>query len=277
MITATLCLLLTEPAFSARQVPDLSRGLHRGGYSHWPENTAFGFAKAAEILPLVLLETDVAGTKDGIQVLLHDETVDRTTNGKGKLADLTFDEVRGLDAGYSWKNSAGETPFKGKGITVPTLREALLAAPQNVFLVDLKPASDPAKVVQIIQELGAESRVILASFIPAKIAEARRLAPTIATCADTNQAIAMLSALRGKNTWDRYKPTFSILSLMKEHRDQFKVTDAEFRKIREKGILIHIHTLDTKEEIDEWKRIGVDGFLTSRSDLVLRGLPKQGD
>lgn len=267
-IAAAVLSAPAEPAFFSRP---MMWGLHRGGYSHWPENTSHGFRSAAALHPDVILETDVTSTSDGVPVLLHDDTVDRTTNGTGSIAQKTWAEVKVLDAGYRWKDESGRFTFRDKGFTIPTLREALRAAPRHRFLIDLKPAARVEDVVKVIREEGAEERVLMASFLAGQIQAFRRLMPRVPTCYDPVQGMQLLAALRGSR-WESYRPVAPVLSLMKEHRDQYRLTDDEFRKIAEKGIRIHVHTLSNQDEVDAWKARGVSGWLTGDSQLIVRQL-----
>lgn len=263
LLTTFVLVMAVQPPVLA---PGLQIGLHRGGYADWPENTVAGFVRAAALHPHLLLETDVTSTKDGVPVLLHDDTVDRTTNGTGPISEMTLSQVKALDAGYRFRDRSGAYSWRGRGVTIPTLAEALQAAPRHRFLIDLKPASDPAAVIRVIREERAMDRVILASFLPAKIAQARRLAPAIPTAYDPLQGMRLLGALRGQG-WEAYQPQAPILSLMKEHIEEFRITDEELRRIRAKGILIHLHTLANDGEVARWGGL-VDGYLTGDPRLL---------
>jgi len=268
-----LCLVHPSPNSDFPALQNIRIGLHRGGYSEWPESTAYGFSEAAKISRKILLETDATTTVDGQVVLLHDETVDRTTNGTGPIKNKTLAEVKALDAGYRFKNSRGEFSFRGKGLTIPTLAEALHAAPESVFLIDLKPSADVSKVAEVIRSVQAEKRVIFASFLPAKMTQLRKELPTVATCYDSVQGAKLLLALRSK-AWDTYRPEAPVLSLMTEHVDQYKITDEELKKIRAKGIHIQIHTLADRAEIDRWEARGASAWLSGNLEAVRSFLNK---
>jgi glycerophosphoryl diester phosphodiesterase len=107
-------------------LPEKGLCAHRGAMETHPENTIPAFKEAIR-LGTQMIEFDLRMTKDSVLVLMHDETVDRTTDGSGKVGDLTFAEIRRLDAGS----------FKGlqfKGTKVPTFEEALAVMPRNVWL-----------------------------------------------------------------------------------------------------------------------------------------------
>jgi glycerophosphoryl diester phosphodiesterase len=263
-IAAAVLMAPSEPAFFARP---MTWGLHRGGYSEWPENTEEGLRRAATLHPDLILETDVTSTSDGVPILLHDDTVNRTTNGSGPVAEMTWTQVQALDAGYRWSRTAGTFPFRAKGLTIPTLRAALRAAPRHRFLIDLKPAARVDEVVKVIRDEKAEDRVLVASFLAGQIQAFRRAMPQVPTCYDPVQGMQLLAALRGSR-WETYRPPVPVLSLMKEHRDQYRLTDEEFRRLAAKGIRLHVHTLETKEEVEIWRARGFSGWLTGDSGLV---------
>ena len=129
---AVLLAIVTVASASGQDVsPPIvmpSRGIcaHRGASKSHPENTLAALREAIR-LGTQMIEFDVALTKDGQLVLMHDDTIDRTTNGKGPVSDRTLAELKQLDAG-SWKNAE----FKGE--RVPTLDEALAIMPENIWL-----------------------------------------------------------------------------------------------------------------------------------------------
>lgn len=135
----SVCLLGASHA-GEQKVRMPARGIcaHRGASDTHPENTLAAFREAIR-LGAHMIELDVALTKDGRLALMHDATVDRTTDGRGRVSDLTLAELKALDAG-SWKGSQ----FKGE--RVPTLDEALGMMPQNIWLnVHLKGSNELAE------------------------------------------------------------------------------------------------------------------------------------
>lgn len=114
---------------------------HRGGAGLAPENTLVAFQKALN-LGVDVLEFDVQMTKDGHLVVIHDETVDRTTNGEGKVAQLTLEELKSLDAGYRYKDIRGHYIYRGQGVTIPTVEEVFQEFPDALFNIELKTNSD---------------------------------------------------------------------------------------------------------------------------------------
>ncbi len=152
---------------------------HRGASAHAPENTLAAFQLAVE-QGADGVELDAKLSADGQIVVIHDQTVDRTTNGHGRVRDLTLAELRALDAGSKFS-----TQFAGERI--PTLEEVLLAV-GKVCLVDIEITNyatpfDPLPVLiaNLVRRLGLEERVWLTSFFPSNLARARRMLPRVLT------------------------------------------------------------------------------------------------
>jgi len=165
------------------------RGLcaHRGAMSKHPENTLPAFDEALR-LGVHMIEFDVQLTRDGILVLMHDATVDRTTNGEGKVSGMTFAELRQLDAG-TWMNS------RFAGTRIPTFEEALAMMPRNVWLnCHLKGGSAlGAAAARVIAATGRTHQAFLAATSEAMKA-ARAAGPGILICNMERQGDSMAYA-----------------------------------------------------------------------------------
>ena len=171
-------------------------GIHRGGGRLWPEATLLAYTEGARQYPEALLEGDVRLTADGHVVMLHDATVDRTTNGTGPVSDMTLEQVRALDAGYRFTRDGGQTyPYRGQGLQIALFSEALESLPDRVFLIDLKAGTDlPAATIAVIRDADATDRVVLASFVPKLLDMAREMAPEIPTAFGYPDGRAMFAA-----------------------------------------------------------------------------------
>ena len=110
---------------------------HRGGATAWPENTLLAFRGAWDA-GCDVIETDLHLTRDGALVTIHDERVDRTTNGQGRVAESTLKELRQLDAAYWYSEDGQSFPLRGQGISIPTFDEAIAFAPDVHLNVELK-------------------------------------------------------------------------------------------------------------------------------------------
>ncbi len=236
---------------------------HRGGATLWPENTALAYRNAAATWPGVLLEGDALCTADGHVVILHDSTVDRTTNGMGRIADLTLAQVKALDAGYRFTHDDGATyPYRGQGIAIPTFAEALAAAPESRFLIEIKNQSNvPAAIVKDIAEANAFDRVILASFNPMLIAQVRRLNPNVLTCYDVLEGVDMLVRLRS-GRWTDYRPQADMLAIADDLIEDLHINPDELHAIQAKGIPILVHTVNAPDAMRTFLAQGMDSVLT---------------
>ncbi|MCE4562840.1 glycerophosphodiester phosphodiesterase family protein [Maribellus sp. CM-23] len=148
---------------------------HRGAMQTHPENTLPAF-QAAINAGAHMIELDVWLTKDGQMVVIHDNTVDRTTNGSGKIADLTLPEIKKLDAG-SWKSPSF------KEVRVPTFEEALKVMPRNVWLnIHMKEGNEaPALVAEVLKKENRLHQAFLACGVEAA-KKAREKVPEILIC-----------------------------------------------------------------------------------------------
>lgn len=251
-----------------RQKP-LVLGAHRGGKDMWPENTLLAYKEAARQWPDILLEGDLQLTSDGQVVLMHDHTVDRTTNGTGLVKDKTLAELKALDAGHHFTRDRGKTfPYRGQGVTIPTLAELFEALPEHRYIFELKEGAGLAEAaVEVIRKAGLQERVILASFNPILIQEVKKIAPEIPTCYDYPGAMVLLTTLR-QGDWDAYQPTDLMLSVPDNLQSRFNIQPDEIKKIREKGILYQVHTLNRVDEMRAALEYGADSILTDRPDLL---------
>lgn len=153
---------------------------HRGYSSKFPENTMLAFHEAEKI-GADGIELDVQLTKDGEMVVIHDESIDRTTNGSGFVKDLTFKEIRQYTANYKHK-------LKGMKETVPSLKEVLEWLTTNTLVcnIELKNGIFPykgmeEKVIELVRGFQLTDRIILSSFNHYSIVYCHRLAPEIET------------------------------------------------------------------------------------------------
>jgi glycerophosphoryl diester phosphodiesterase len=131
---------------------------HRGAAAYAPENTLASFRRADA------LEFDVRRAADGIPVVHHDPTLDRTTDRGGPVASLTSAELAQVDAGYQFRGEGPEPGhrFRGGGVNVPTLREVVLAFPVTPLLIEIKEREVQDAVARVLVECDAVDRAVVA-------------------------------------------------------------------------------------------------------------------
>lgn len=127
---------------------------HRGAAALAPENTLPSFA-LAQALGAPYLELDVRATRDGAVVVIHDATVDRTTDGSGPVAELSFSRLERLDAGYRFSLDGTSFPYRGQGVRVPRLEQVLRQFPGACLNIEIKQA-EPDIVEDVVRLLRAE-------------------------------------------------------------------------------------------------------------------------
>ncbi|MFO0944967.1 MAG: glycerophosphodiester phosphodiesterase family protein [Planctomycetota bacterium] len=244
-------------------------GAHRGGLRLWPEETLLAYKSCSSLWPDVVLEGDAHLTADGVVVLNHDATVDRTTNGHGRVDRITWSEIEALDAGYRFTRDGGKTfPFRGKGLKIAKLGEVLASIPSHRFQIEIKGNSKLAEaVVKVVLEARAEDRVMLAAVDPAAMMKVRTLAPRIPTCYDIVGANVMIRTLR-EGDWKAYVPTDDVLAFSSSLMKTMRITPMEFKAIREKGIRIQFFTVNKRDEMSSLLALGADGILTDAPDVL---------
>lgn len=157
---------------------------HRGASRYLPENTMASFAKGVE-MGADAIELDVHLTADGQLAVIHDDTLDRTTDRSGRIADLAMEDIRAADAGARFVPAGGEdTPFAGQGHTVPTLPEVLDWLPDDIGLVieiKARAAADAVVAAVASHPVRSSGRLAVISFDEATIDEVREQDPVIRT------------------------------------------------------------------------------------------------
>src|SRR6188472_1201192 len=137
---------------------------HRGNAAHAPENTMESFRQALAA-GAECVELDVRLSADGVPVVMHDPTLDRTTDSTGAVASLSAEQLRAADAGARFTRDGGRTfPYRGKGLRIPTLEEVLTELAQVPLLLEIKTPQVSPAARRVIERLGAEWRCVVESF-----------------------------------------------------------------------------------------------------------------
>jgi len=218
------------------------------------------------------LETDLRTTRDGIMVTIHDETLDRISDGSGPVGALTLAELKRLDAGYRFSPDGGQTfPFRGKGITVPTLAEVTQAFPDICLNLDIKQKEPPLveALATFIEEQDAHDRILAGSFHDRILKEfRRRTGGRVATSAAGWEARLFWLANRLRLT--RFLRLAYDALQVPARQGLLSVVDRRFVQAAHRlGIQVHVWTVDESEEIPRLLNLGVDGLMSDRPDLLL--------
>lgn len=242
---------------------------HRGGCALGPENTiaAFdiGLASGADGL-----ELDVHLSADGVPVVIHDPTLDRTTGATGPVAARTADELARVDAGCRFKDGQGRPSFRGRGIGVPTLAEVLGRYPEVPLIIEIKVDTEDcgARVARAVSAAGASDRVCLAGFGRRSARGARQTLPATATSACHAEVRAALH--RSWVGWPVGRPPFQAYQVP-ERAGWLRVVSRRFiRRAHRSGCVVEVWVVDEPAGMERLLAWGVDGLISDRPDVAAR-------
>lgn len=249
---------------------------HQGGDGLWPGDTLYAFERAAA-LGVDVLEMDVHSTKDGVLVLMHDETVDRTTDGSGLIKEMTFDEIRQLDAGYDWTQEGSQaTIYRGQGIVVPALEELFQAFPGMHMNIEIK-QSEPSiaeHVCQLIRQYNMNDLVLVVSFNTESIQEFRQVCPEVATAGAEDEVrgffIRHLLFLA-----PTYTPSFNAVQVPEYSGGLHVLTPRFIEDAQKRNLEVHAWTINEKEEMQRLLEMNIDGIITDYPDRLIEVLGRQ--
>lgn len=243
---------------------------HRGGAKLWPEESLLAMQEAVKAGADVL-ELDVHATSDGKIVCMHDEDVDRTTDGTGKIKDKTFAEVQMLDAAAKFSTDGGKTfPHKGKGIKVATLDELLRAFPQMPFSVEIKQykPSIVDSVLAVIDAAGMADKVVVASFDDDTIRDVRAKRPKMATSLAAGEIVRILQ-IQDVDDIGTYTPPALLFQAPYE-----AITEKRMAAYAKLGVRVHVWTVDDRYDQERLWKLGVHGIM-SDDPVLLKTVTKE--
>lgn len=212
-----------------------------------------------------MLEMDVRSTRDGEVVVIHDETVDRTTNGRGRIEDLSFRQLRRLDAGYRFLDPAGEPSFRGSGVTVPRFEEVLTALPDVRINVETKDARSAPGLVETILRNGAEDRVLVA----AEVEGHRRsvMGYPGPWGASRRDLVRFFLAIHSP-LFSAYSPSCDALQVPEVYGGIRIVSRRFLREAHRRNLPVHVWTVNETPDMERLLDMGVDGIQTDRPDRL---------
>lgn len=258
---------MTSHAFAAR---DLRVFAHRGGARLAPENTMAAFA-AGMAAGSDGLECDVHLSRDGVPVVIHDRTLERTSDGTGPVAAFTAAELARVDAGYRFVAIDGTMPYRGQGVGVPTLDEVLAAYPAAQVIIEMK-TGEPAlarAVLEVVRRRDAIARVCVGSFHRLGLDLLRREAPALATSASEDEARWTLYRAWCRWPFATTQP-YSAYQVPEQAGRLRVITPAFLRQAHRARARVDVWVVDRPEEVARLLRLGVDGVITDRPDVAVR-------
>lgn len=275
ILLVTILHLIAKPApehaffnqFDEEQYPLV---IAHAGSMLYPTDTLYALEQYAS-MGVDILEMDVHLTKDGQIILIHDDTVNRTTDGDGDVREMTLAEIKELDAGYNWTDDDGLTyPFRGQGIRIPTLEEVFIALPGYPMIVEIKQESPSMgkELCVLLREYDMQEKVMVPSFSDSAMEEFREACPETATAASSNEVKDFVyrnfAFLAGT-----ISPEYFALQVPEERDGIPIVTKILLWAARLQNVEVHIWTINDPEDMQRFIDMGVDGIMTDRTDLLL--------
>jgi glycerophosphoryl diester phosphodiesterase len=234
------------------------------------------FRRAVEAYRADMLELDVRLSADGKVVVIHDETVDRTTDGSGAVAELPWSALRDLDAGCRFVSEDGSVGFRDAEATLPLLDEVLEAFPRMRLNVEAKCREVAGPLVQRIRAHGASHRVLVAAEHEGNRRAARGYPGPWGASRSQLRPFVLLHATPFGFL---YTPAVEALQVPETWKGRTIVSESFLREAHRRNIPVHVWTVDDPVAMRRLLSLGVDGIQTDRPDrlaLVLheeRGRP----
>src|SRR4051794_16662408 len=243
---------------------------HRGGSGLAPENTIMAF-ETGVALGADGLELDVRLSRDGVVVVHHDASLDRTTNARGRVDALDAAELARVDAGYHFRRAEGqpEYPCRGQGIGVPTLAAVLARFRDARIIVELK-LNDAAladAALDVVRRADAVERVCFGSFGSRVLRAARTAEPALATSASREEVRWAL--YRSWCGWPYRRPAYAGFQVP-EWSGRTRVVSRRFVDAAHRaGLGVQVWTVDTEDTARRLLGLGVDALITDRPDRIV--------
>ncbi|MFH1569880.1 MAG: glycerophosphodiester phosphodiesterase family protein [Gemmatimonadota bacterium] len=232
---------------------------HRGasGRGLAPENTLAAFERAIQT-GVDAVELDVHGTRDGRVVVIHDPTLDRTTDRTGAVRELTFEQVREADAG-AWVGSQ----FRGE--RVPSLEEVLdLVRHRALALIEIKGDYLAERVLRVVDDLDASTQVVLQSFNPETVRRVKVLEPTLPTALLVGKLPTTPSRIRARRmVKEVLQVGANALAIW-----HAVLTPQFFEEMRKRAVAVWTWTVDEEVIMRDMVQLGVQGVITNYPDRL---------
>ncbi|RNA69421.1 glycerophosphodiester phosphodiesterase [Alteribacter keqinensis] len=251
---------------------------HQGGEHLAPSNTLVAFETARE-LGVDVIEFDVHITKDGHLVAIHDSTVDRTTDGAGKVNDLTLEEIQTLDAAHYFQDLEGGYSFREQGITIPSVREIFESFGDIRLNIELKATNDDdrheemvEKMWSLIQEFNMEELILIASFDQNIIDHFKEVSEGRTAVSGGRQEVRNFVVLHKFLLRGLYSPSVDAVQIPVEESIFNLADQGLIRGAHRRGMAVHYWTINDEETMRKLIALGADGIITDRPDLLLNVL-----
>jgi glycerophosphoryl diester phosphodiesterase len=237
---------------------------HRGNRAHAPENTLESFAQAIR-LGVDALECDVHLSRDGVPVVIHDPTLERTTDATGAVRDRSAAELQRVDAGARFTTDDGRTfPYRGTGIAVPTLEEVLVSTGRIPLIIEIKTV-EAAAALAVIERTGCAGRVLIGSFLDDALTPFARAGIPVGA---SSRAIVRLYVPALLGTRPPALP-YQAMCIPRSHRGIPLPVRQFARVMRGAGGPVHVWTVNSAARARQLWRAGVSGIISDDPAVIL--------
>ena len=240
---------------------------HRGGSALGPENTLAAFDLGMRV-GADGIELDVHLSADGVPVVHHDATLDRTTSASGPVVARTAADLARVDAGYRFAGR-GDFPFRRQGVGIPSLHDVLRRYPDVPLIIEMKVDSRDMgeAVAREVRAAGAADRVCVAGFGARSAVAARAALPEMACSASRSEArLAVYRALAG---WPVRRARYGGYQVP-ERASLLRVVSPRFvRYAHEAGVKVQVWTVNDEADMRRLLSWGVDGLISDQPDLAV--------
>lgn len=266
---------MTSSPFFAGSLP--RRFGHRGAAGTYPENTLPSFAAALE-LGAEGFELDVHRTADGEIVVFHDDTLERTTDGRGAISEKTLEELRRLDAGHRFSTDGRTFPFRGAGIVIPTLEEVLDTFPDVPVIIEIKQIVPPMEkeLARLLQCTRTGPRVLVFSLRQEALDRYRALRAEQATGFGPDDVADFLRRT-GSNDWGGYRPPGVAFAVPVQWRGTQIVSRPFVEAAHRAGCEVFVWTVNEPREMRNLLDLGVDGLISDYPERLSRIVARRED
>lgn len=280
LLLAVTLLTLAQTSRPASQPPVLAalgeRPLviaHRGGKGLWPENSLFAFQRASD-LGVDMLEMDLHLSSDGELVVIHDRTLERTTNGQGAVAAHSLAQLQALDAGYRWSADGGQShPYRGQGVRIPSFAEVLAAFPAQAKVIEIK-VPDVGMEAQLCAALKAHQqldKVLVGSFYDRSLQLFREQCPGVATSAGPT-SVRLLVALNWLGLGNLLSPSYQALQIPEQHDGLLIASPRMLKTAAQRGLNVQLWTINEQPRMRRLLDLGAHALITDYPDRALQVL-----
>jgi len=249
---------------------------HRGAAVLFPENTMASFEAALHQISADMIEFDVQESKDKVPVVIHDDTLERTTNGLGRVSDHSLSELKKLDAGFRFNPSGYQTfPFRGKGLEIPTLEEVLRKFPDRGLAIEIKSRSKDLirPILDLAARYGQTEKIVVGSLQDDVFLELEKIAPPFRLFTSKKKVIRLLAEYYIRRKRPKKEP--SLVASMPVRSRYFDLKKKSWIDwLKSKNVAVYYWTVNDPALMEELVRRGADGLMSDDPGLLKKTLDR---